>query len=185
MTRPWFDAQMSRLAILPFAPDTMDGHWEALQDIPPQVLQPAIAIALKGRTKFPVPADLRADCDAVVRQQRPAAVHPTARIVPLEGGIPVEIKNPFGGPSIHLTVTDAYRADCDECDDTGMVLFWCGEPGPTMTPWTYRRDCGRRHAHGSHDWATQCPCVATNPTIQRKKAAQGQRFASEPEKVGR
>ncbi len=136
MTLGVFQSQIDRLRALRFAPADFNSHWDALQDIPDELFTAAVSHALRTRAEFPAPAELRADTDAVVRrQQPPIAEHPTSHRVPIEGGIPVEITSPFGGPSIHLTVTETIRYDCDECDDTGRVTFWCGEDGPTKKPW--------------------------------------------------
>jgi hypothetical protein len=181
-----FESQMERLRPLRFTPADFGSHWEALQDIPDELFTAAVSHALRTRAEFPMPAELRADTDAVARRQaRPQAVHPTSRLVPIEGSIPVEIKNPLGGPSIHVHVTNEPRYDCTECDDSGMVKYWCGESPSTRWPWLYRRHCGRHHSHADHDWAGPCPCVPTNPTIQDRRARMAAKFSQEPEKVQR
>ena len=186
MTSAVFASQMERLRPLRFGPSDFGSHWEALRDIPDELFTAAVSHALRTRAEFPAPAELRADTDVVARRNgNRQAVHPTSRAVPIEGGIPVEIKSPFGGPSITLHVTETIRHDCDDCDDTGKVLFWCGDDASARWPWMYRRRCERRNPHGDHDWAAECPCVPTNATIQLRKAAQQQRFSQEPEKVGR
>lgn len=183
MTRDWFDRQLSRLASLPNAPADTDGHWDALQDLPPQLFEAAISHALRTRAWFPVPVDLRRDCDAVSRRAVPSAVAPTSHLVPVDGQQIVTIRNPFGGADITLAIDRAYRADCDDCDDSGQVVFWCGAEKSTRWPWLYRRACERRDPHAAHDWAGTCPCVATNATIQRRRAAQGTRYAQDPERA--
>lgn len=184
-----FQSQVDRLRVLRFAPADFNSHWEALHDIPDELFTAAVSHALRTRAEFPAPAELRADTDAVIRRQQPIAEHPTSRRVPIEGGIPVTIRNPFaetpGQGDLHLTITETIQHACDECDDTGRVTFWCGEDNRARRPWIYRRACDRRNPHGPHDWVAACPCVETNPVILARKAAQQQRFAQEPEKVGR
>jgi hypothetical protein len=68
--------------------------------------------------------------------------------------------------------------DCERCDDGGMVSVWCGE-GPLGKPWHARGTCGRKGVHPAHEWACECLCVPTNPTIQRRKASRV-KYAAEP-----
>lgn len=194
VTRGVFESQMARLRVLRFPPADLAEFWAALKDIPDEPFTAGVGHATRTRGDHPVPAELRADVDAVARRVAPQAVHPTSRMVPIEGTVTAVIRNPLRGvdgkpgKGITVTVSSSYRPDCDDCDDSGHVLFWCGEPGPTKMPWTYIRSCERRHPDGwtgGHDWAAECPCVATNPTIQRRKAMQQQRFSSEPERIGR
>jgi hypothetical protein len=176
---------MERLTSLRFPPAELENHWEALQDIPDELFTAAVSHAQRTRVDHPTAAELRADTDAVVRRTTPQAVHPTSRLVPVEGSIQVEIKNPFGGKSIFVHVTEEPAYCCTECDDTGMVSYWCGKAESKYMPWLYRRRCDRRHTHSDHDWAGPCPCADTNPSIQRKRAAVAAKYAQEPEKVGR
>lgn len=186
MTPGVFQSQIERLRPLRFCPADFSAHWEALQDIPDELFTAAVSHAQRTRVEFPTPAELRADTDAVARRNaRPQAVHPTSRLVPIEGTKPVTIQNPFGGAPITVQIAHEPDYDCTECDDTGMVKYWCGESQSTRWPWLYRRHCGRSQTHGDHDWAGPCPCVSTNPTIQRRKAAQASRYAQAPEKVDR
>lgn len=174
---------MARLYLLPFAPSDLEGHWEDLREIPEPVLEAGIVHARRTRTKFPVPAELRADCDAAARRSRPAAVPPTSRLVPIEGAKTVVIQNPFGGDPIVVQIVAEPEYSCEDCDDTGRVLFWCGETPSTRWPWLFMRRCDRRDPHGDHDYAQACPCVQTNRTIAARKEAALVRFSQPPERA--
>lgn len=181
MNRDWFDSQMRRMGVLKFPPENVDEHYRGLQDIPPEVLDVGVSHALVTRSWFPTIAELRIDCD-VANRQRPRAVPPTSPEVPVEGGFPVFIKNPFGEGGISFMVTKEPWRDCDVCDDTGWAKYFCGEEPSRLMPWLTKRRCERRHTHADHDWAQACPCVATNRTIQQRRAA-SIRYSSDPEKV--
>jgi hypothetical protein len=182
MNREWFDQQLSRLFVLRGVPENSDGHWAVMQDVPADVIESGIAQALKTRVWFPVPAELRMDCDAVT-PRRPQAVHPTSFMVPLEGSHTVHIPNPFGGEGITVAVGSEPYRECAQCDDTGMEKFWCGPSASSRWPWLELRRCDKRHAHADHDWAAACPCVPRNSVIQRRREAMGLRYSQSPEKV--
>jgi hypothetical protein len=63
MTETFFNQQMSRLIGLRFVPGDMTTHWEALQDLPEEVLSRAVAHAGRTRVDFPTPYQLRQDAD--------------------------------------------------------------------------------------------------------------------------
>lgn len=181
MTREQFDAQLQRMVPLKAMPGDTDGYWEALQDIPNDVLEAAIGHALKTRAWFPTPAELRLDADAV-RRREPLPAMPRPTVVDLEGVAYVEVRNPLGGPALRLAVTREWRRDCHACDDTGWAAFWCGPDLTDRYPWLRLRRCERADEHHPHEWVVVCGCIPTNPTIQRRKAA-GLRYAQEPETV--
>lgn len=181
MLREWFDEQMHRMSDLKSAPSRMDAHYEALQDIPTDVLMQGITHALKTRPWFPTPAELRADCDAAMRRV-PAPVGSRRKFVDVANARTVEILNPFGGPPITLYLTRDWHHDCTNCEDYGYAARWCGETGHSRYPWMELGRCQRPDEHASHEWVEPCHCIETNPTIQRRKAAQV-RYSHAPEKV--
>ena len=154
MLREWFDEQLGRLSELKGQPKSSDSHFEALGDIPPDVLSAGVGHALKTRVWYPVPAELRADCDAA--GTAPQASLPPRRTRPLETPRTLRIANPFGGKGITVHVTDVYEDDCTRCGDTGWAPL------------------GNRVA--------RCHCIETNPTIQRRRAARA-KYSTAPEKV--
>lgn len=182
MLRDWFDDQMTRMQILKHMPADMSEHFKGLQDIPAPVLDEGISHAIKTRVWFPTVAELRADCDAA-RGARPVAVHPTSRLVPVEGSKTVHIANPFGGKGITVQVTKEPDYECEGCDDTGWAKFWCGASESTRMPWMTRGRCNRREPHFDHDWTDRCRCVATNSRIQERRAAQAAKYSQDPEKI--
>ena len=178
MTRAEMDQQLGRLVVLKGMPGETDDYFGALQDIPADLFTGAVNHALKTRTWFPVPAELRADCDAVVTRVRvlePVVPH----VDDLPVGRSVEILNPFGGPPIHLIVTRDWHRDCETCADTGWSSRWCGDGAPEDST---RLHCERRFEHGPHEWVERCHCVEWNPTIKRRKEAM-LKYAQAPEKV--
>jgi hypothetical protein len=181
MTREDFDLQMGRMLSLKAMPGDTDEYFAALVDIPDEVLVAAVSHALKTRTWFPVAAELRADADAVVRRQ--GAEPQPFRLADVQNARQVYIKNPFGGRDLALTVTKDWRHDCDVCEDTGWAQRFCGMSAPGHLPETIRRFCERRIPHAPHAWVERCACFKTNPTIQRRQAAQ-QRYSQAPERVG-
>jgi hypothetical protein len=180
VTRAEMDAQLGRLIVLKGMPGDTDDYFGALSDIPEEVFTGAISHALKTRTWFPVPAELRADCDAVTSRVRSSvlAFAPAPVVEELPAGRMVEIKNPFGGPSIRLTVTRDWKHDCAECADTGWASRWCAEKLPKQE----YSICGRRFDHAPHEYVERCHCIEWNPTIRRRKEAQ-MKFATEPAKA--
>lgn len=181
MTRSNFDLQMQRMVPLKAMPGDTDAYWEALQDIPDDVLIAAVGHALKTRAWFPTPAELRLDAD-VVRRREPLPAAPRPKVVSLEGATYVEIHNPLGGEPLRLAVTRDWRRDCEACDDTGWAAFWCGPDMTDRYPWLRLRKCDREDEHYPHEWVLVCGCIPSNHTIQRRKAA-GLRYAHAPERV--
>jgi len=166
---PQFRAQMQRLAGLKFPPADLQTHWEALSALPEAVLEAAVSRAQRTRVDFPTPVELCVDADlqaAVV----PAGADDRDRRVPLAEPVIVDISTPMTAGSYRLAVTDEWHYDCTDCNDGGMVSYWCGDSTPAK-PWYFRRHCGRRSGHSDgHEWAGPCPCAETNPTIVRRKA---------------
>ena len=181
VTRELFDAQMGRLIVLKGWPDSVDEHFGALHDIPADLFTAAVDQALKTRTWFPVPAELRADADMVrlaVRVPLPAEDPP-----PEGEWIEHHIRNPFGGPGITVRVNREWRHDCETCSDTGFASVWCGDPNaPQRKPWYELRTCDRRGAHYAHEWVRQCTCWDTNRTLIRRREAQ-RKYAEKPGKA--
>src|SRR5688572_12829409 len=79
MTREFMDVQLGRLVILRGMPGDTDGYFSALSDLPDDVFASGIDQALKTRTWFPVPAELRVDCDVVRSRTRPPENEPQYR----------------------------------------------------------------------------------------------------------
>lgn len=180
MTRADFDAQIGRLIVLRGWPDHADEHFSALNDIPEPVFIAAIEHALKTRTWFPVPAELRADADVVSRrvavpldpEPEPPAGEWTEHVISCQFG------------SITVKVNREWRYYCDTCNDGGKASRWCGDPKDAQRkPWYEIRTCDRRGPHASHEWVEACICVDVNPAIKRRKAAQLQQYASAPAKA--
>lgn len=178
MIRADFEDQMNRLADLKSPPSSVDGHWEALKDIPLTMVKSAITHALRTRSWFPTGAELRADADHVARHTALAPAEP--KVIDLADAQTVVVQNPLGGQPLTLQVVREWYHDCDVCSDSGWASRWCGETPPN--PWTPRRACERRHGHAAHEWVEPCACIATNPTIQRRRAA-GLKYVQPPEKV--
>ena len=180
MTREAFEVLMGRLVVLRGMPDTVDEYFTGLADIPDDLLADAVTHALRTRTWFPAPAEVRADCDAVLRS-RPIPA-PMIRSVALAGGgKEVQIPNPFGGDPLVLHVTREWMHSCERCRDTGWASWWCGtNPRVAETPLS---SCGRDFEHASHERVAKCGCIDSNPTIQRRKAAQA-KYSKAPEKAG-
>jgi hypothetical protein len=178
MTREVMDAQLGRLVVLRGMPGETDDYFAALSDIPADLFASAIDHALKTRTWFPVPAELRADCDAV-RSRALASVEPIAHLVAdLGPGQWVEIHNPLGGPPLRLLVTRDWKHDCDACRDTGWASHWCDERKPHQD----YSVCGRKIEHRPHEYVDKCACVEWNPTIRRRKEA-AMKYAQAPERA--
>lgn len=173
MTREWFDAQLGMLLVLRNIPDDTSGYFAALADIPESVFRRAVSHALRTRTWFPTPAELRRDCDVVAPRVDAADAWEPPDIDPDDANR-VEIKNPLpDGKSIFLTVTKDWQHECEVCKDTGWSVIFCdGRSRP--------RQCGRStfKCHYGHEYAVKCACFATNQTIQRRRGAQ-QKYAQD------
>lgn len=179
---PQFKAQMKRLGGLKFPPPDLLTHWEALRALPEGVLEAAVSRAQRTRVEFPTPVELCVDAD--MEAERIGLVEIDKR-TPLAEPVTVELRGTaISALKAKLTVTDEWHYDCEDCNDGGMVSFWCGDTAPAK-PWYFRRHCGRRSGHSDgHEWAGPCPCAETNPTIRRRKDARI-KYAAEPVKVRR
>jgi hypothetical protein len=177
VTRAEMDLQLGRLVVLKGMRGDTDDYFGALSDIAADVFTGAVDHALKTRTWFPVPAELRADAD-VARQRAvvPAAPAPVVEDVP--DGFWVEIANSFGGKSIRLLVTRDWKRDCEACSDTGWASHWCAVKLPKQD----YAVCGRRFEHPAHEYVEKCACIEWNPTIRRRKEA-AMKYAHAPERA--
>lgn len=161
MTRQHFDIQLGRLIVLRNWPDDVTEWWNALREIDPAVFEAACAQALKTRTFFPMPAELRSDCDAVKSHVRRDDPESGPLFSDLEEARTVEICNPFDSENpIRLKVVRVWRHDCETCGDTGWSSRQCPEAS-----------CGRRFEHDPHEFVEPCVCLEWNPTIRRRKEA--------------
>jgi hypothetical protein len=177
VTRAEMDLQLGRLVVLKGMPGDTDDYFGALQDIAADVFAGAVDHALKTRTWFPVPAELRADADAA-RQRAVVPAAPAPVVEDLAEGFWVEIMNPFGGKSIRLLVTRDWKRDCEACSDTGWASHWCAVKLPKQD----YAVCGRRFEHPAHEYVEKCACIEWNPTIRRRKEA-AMKYAHAPERA--
>jgi hypothetical protein len=166
MTREFMDTQLGRLVPLRGMPGDSDAYFEALSDIPEDAFSAGVGYALRSRSWFPTPAELRADCD-MARVHRPMP-EPEPSYADLEDAHTAEIRNPFGGASITVKVVRDWRRDCETCADTGWSMRQCPDTS-----------CGRRFSHGPHGFVERCGCAEWNPTIRRRKDAAGAKYAVE------
>lgn len=172
VTRQHFDAEMGRLIVLRGWPDDIEGYWLPLCELPADVFTAAVDHALKTRTWFPVPAELRMDCDAAtIARRATASIAPVPQVSELSEPRVLEIPNPFGGEPLRLKITREWRHDCDVCRDSGWAERTC-----------QAHECGRRLEHRPHPFVERCACIEWNPTIRRQREAM-MKFAKTPEKV--
>jgi hypothetical protein len=169
MTREEFDKQLGRMVALRGMPGDTDEYFAALQDVPDDVLTAAVGQAIRSRAWFPVPAELRSDCDSVKAHVRPARPEPEPTYRDLEHAITATIRNPFTGEIRTIQILRDWRDDCETCHDTGMASRQC----PDI-------HCGRRFDHTPHEFVEKCACIEWNPTIRRRKEAQV-RYHQKPE----
>lgn len=174
MSADFFDGQMARLAVLRFAPAEIDGHREALADLPTDVLEAAVSHALRTRTHFPVPAELRADADCVA--VRPSMTPDLGRENILQQ--PFTITIPQIGTVV--SVTKEWQYCCEDCSDCGWMTWWCGSPAPK--PWMQTSRCERYWEHPGHEFVKHCACYMTNPSLVRKRDAQ-RRYSEAPKRA--
>lgn len=175
MTFDEFEDEMARLNGLRYKPSDLRTHWEALQDVPIEMLRAAISRAQKTRTDFPTPFELRQDADAVahhVRRPEPEPDRSTA--------LPEPVTIPITEGVAPLRIDREWRYDCQVCSDSGMRTFWCGDG--RRQPWLMFERCERSQAHSSHEWVRRCECYDTNPTIRRRHEAQARYAASGAQK---
>ena len=168
MTADYFEKQIERLRPLGAVSDQFkDGYWDALKDIPADVFDAAVSHALKTRSWFPKPAELRIDADAVWRTVRPVPAEED-RGTDLPAPVSVGVL-PDGTPiPVQHRVWKYY---CDDCEDQGWASFWCGEIGPARKPWQMLMPCDRTKPHMPHEWVKHCHCYETNPALVRKREA--------------
>ena len=171
MTPEHCETQLARLTKLRGIPEDICEYFDALKDVPDELFTSAVGHALRTRVWFPVPAELRADCDAV------NTLAPTpredSRIEALAGGgREVVIVNPLNPEQqIRVKVDRIWRFDCDDCEDTGWRSRRCPQ-----------EPCGRRNDHQGHEWVDRCTCLDWNPTIKRRREAIA-KYSHPPEKV--
>lgn len=175
MTLDFFTAQMDRLSGLKFKPLNLVTHWEALQDVPDDVLEAAVTRAQKARDDFPTPLELRTDADAVAHYVA-VLEPPEDRAVALE--VPFTVTVPEVGTVV--SIQREWKYYCEGCSDSGWESVWCGErtvpmkdapPREIAKPWQVSIRCERRSEHGAHEWVRRCACWETNPALVRKRAA--------------
>ena len=154
-----FRDQMRRLLGLKFGPADMTTHWEALQDVPIDVLAEAVSRAQKTRSEFPSPAELRQDCDAVAHLVRHVEDEDRGEDLPAPVGLGTL---PDGTPIVARRLWRFYHEDCT---DSGMESCWCGERGPYTPPWLTSMACERRKEHLPHEWVRKCTCWESNPAL--------------------
>lgn len=174
-----FRQQMKRLKGLKFAPTDLTTHWEALSDVPLDMLKAAIDRAQRECEDFPSPSTLRGFVD---QESRRRPVEPDEdRSIALAK--PVTFTAPEG-----LTIPPVarmWRYYCEDCSDSGWRSVWCGprtekrgkEEVQLAKPWMESGSCGRYGEHGPHEFAVPCPCASSNPAILKRKErhAQGAR----------
>lgn len=174
MTKLAFQSRMDRLAGLKFAPANLDTHWSALADIGEVELDAAIERAVRECDEFPSPRMLRAFIDDHRRDQ------PVPKEVDRSSpSKPRTITTPWG--TSH-TFSREWRYYCEECCDTGVRSWWCGESPSKRFPHLDVVRCANdkclklRTQHGGyeHEYVSPCPCAETNPDVLRKKAQASQ-----------
>jgi hypothetical protein len=161
-----FTAQMRRLAGLKFQPANLDTHWEALHDIPDQLLAAAVGRAQRESDEFPSPMLLKTFADELRSQ-----------VIPLpateDRGIPLPAPIGFTLPDgTVLPITRTWKYYCEDCSDTGWKTWWCGPGQSPASPWVTRSVCPRTNEHAAHEWASRCACVESNPAVKRKRESE-------------
>lgn len=180
MTREEFRTILAPLASLPFPPADDDAHWMGLADIAADDLRHAVLQAAKWAGRFPPPSKLREWAEESRASRTAHLPPPPAREIDLP--TPVQVSVPSAGRI--LTYNREYRYDCEECQDSGWAIRWCGDrEGLRQSQYGLRSgDCGRYNIHAAHEYAAKCECIHTNPTIQRQRAAARRYIKSEPTK---
>jgi|TARA_R110000824_G_scaffold100768_1_gene239465 hypothetical protein len=166
MTETFFKEQMSRLIGLRFVPGDMTTHWEALQDLPDDVLANAVGLAGRTRVDFPTPHQLRQDADLGRTVTVSQEIDRSAIL-----DEPFNVVVPQTHSSIRITREWTYY--CDHCSDSGWRSWWCGEP-VQKNPWQSSQPCDSTRDHASHEWVEHCVCYSSNPALLRKRTAQQQ-----------
>ncbi len=171
MTRPEFDAQMTRLASLPGLPSQIDTHWDALRDIPGDVFAAAVAHVARTAKWFPVPSALREAAD-VVRRRMPVEA-PAPVLEELAEPLVLDTsQTPLRGVTLP-PVTRIWRFYCEDCSDLGVVDLWCGSDTPPK-PWYERSDCHKTRQHDPHHYVRTCLCVDSNPKLVAERRAKAE-----------
>jgi|TARA_R110001583_G_scaffold5456_7_gene29230 hypothetical protein len=165
MTSEFFHDQMARLIGLRFVPSDMTTHWEALRDLPDDVLTAAVTRAGRTRVEFPTPYELRQDADRIRTDTPPPPDESTA----LEE--PYTIVIPQSNTSVLVTHEHTYH--CEDCRDTGWYDRWCGDVA-LKPPWMSVQVCKRYDGHAAHGWMEPCVCASHNPALIRKQTNQQQ-----------
>ena len=167
-----FRSQMRRLLGLKFAPSDLTTHWEALQDMPDDLLDAAVTRAQQVSDEFPSPKMLRLYADQMRGRVVPL-VQPEDRTETLDE--PVAHELPTGKV---LGFKRLWRYYCDDCSDCGWAQFWCCGYAPSDEQFVvavrhdrtiFDRACERTAPHGAHVWVAECSCVSTNPEVQRRR----------------
>lgn len=179
----WFREQMSRMTGLKFAPPDLSTHWEALDDLPPLVLEAAVTLAQVTRVDFPTPVELRRDADQATASARSAVVEDRSVELPA----PVALGTLPTGQALP-PATRLWRYYCEDCSDTGRVSHWCG--AGRRQPWLEIRECEAYrcrsikagHPEYGHEWVTPCPCAESNPAIRRQREKDAKYAASQVKK---
>ena len=168
MTRDDMDRALGRMVSLRNMPGETDGYWTVLQRIPDRLLEMAVDHALRTRTWFPTPAEVLTDCDAV--RTRAREPEPEQPMVDLADAEIRTITNPFDGRVVKIRVVRDWKYYCDDCDDTGQKLWWCGDRATCRWPWVESSNCGKRSGHAPHDFMQRCSCWYSNPALITKRA---------------
>jgi hypothetical protein len=166
MTDAFFHTQMARLIGLKFVPGDMTTHWEALQDLPEEVLIDAVSRAGRTRVDFPTPHELRQDADMGRTITLPEEED---RTVALDE--PYTVYVPHSPAPLHIRREWTYY--CTHCSDSGWRSSWCGEQ-TFKKPWQESELCGLYREHAAHEWVIHCLCYTSNPALVRKRSAQQQ-----------
>lgn len=171
---PSFEQQMGRMNGLRFAPAELTTHWEALQDVPYDLLVGAVSHAQRVCQDFPTPHELLTFVDLVKPHLAPTP-HEEDRRRKLPK--PITITAPW--LSKPIIVTDEVVPHCATCADTGWDLQFCGTGrAPADLAHLDRWKCERWIEHYSHEWARKCACFDSNPVIQLKLERQ-RKYAAE------
>lgn len=174
MTPAHCDQELKRLKVLRGLPEDVCEYFIALQDVPDPLFTEAVSHALKTRTWFPTPVELRVDADAVAAAVPVPVAEP--QYVRPPSAEPRTVRNPFTGVEHVVYVDREWKYDCEQCNDLGMETFWCGTPSERRQPWIEFRTCDRRNEHAVHEWAAPCGCREWNPTLRRRREA-GAKYA--------
>jgi len=163
MTEAFFYAQMARLIGLKFVPGDMTTHWEALREMPDEVLIAAVTVAGRTRVEFPTPHELRQDAD--MGRSRVLSEEED-RSVLLESPYVVEVPQ----TTARVRIAREWVYYCEHCSDSGWRSWWCGVE-THRKPWQRAALCALHRTHDAHEWVEHCPCYDSNPALVRKRAA--------------